>query len=295
MNHRLRPPARPLRHLEAFATVCVAALACAAPARAGHDIFHIFSPRVAQGEWAVEAISGIHFGLPRAARHEGTEDDDGGAHAHDDHGHAPVRAAHELAVHLDVTDTWMAKAALGLERASGGDYDVTYVALENVFRLTRWRPAAFDAAWFTALSAGLNDTPDAIEFGPVLQLETGPISWVFNPFLEKTFGDNREPGIALSYGWRASTEIADSISIGVEGFGAVENLGNAPPAGEQIHRVGPVLYLGEVHGHEGHAAGSHGAGKHAHGPEWHGEVGVFFGLTDATPDAALKLNIEAHF
>lgn len=267
-------------------------MACTAPAHAGHDIFHIFSPRVQQGEWAVEAISGVQLGLPRAADHGGTEEDDGDGH---DAGHAPVRAAHELSAHLDVSDFWMAKAALGFERLSGGDYDVTYAALENVFRFTRWRPAAFDAAWFTSLSGGFNDTPDAIEFGPVLQLETGPISWVFNPFLEKTFGDNREPGIALSYAWRASTEIAEKLSIGIEGYGAVEDLGNAPATNDQIHRIGPVLYLGEVHGHQGHASGAHGGGAHAHGPEWHGEIGVLFGLTDATPDAALKVNIEAHF
>lgn len=250
------------------------------PARAHDNVLHIFTPSIEAGAWGVEALSTFNTGL--------VADDE----------HAPMRAAHELAIHTGVNEFWMAKLALGIERPAGEDYDVNSIALENVFRLYRPHAGAFDAAWFTAVSAGIEeDASNAVEFGPVISFSEGPVSLVLNPFLEKTFGDNREPGIAFSYGWRATYRVAEFFSVGIEGYGAIEDVASSPSASEQIHRIGPVLYLGHVHGD---AQGIHGAehsghDDHENGVEWHGEVGVLFGLTDATSDAAIKLNIGADF
>lgn len=273
----------------AIRATCAAAVLVASsqPASAGHSIFHIFTPAIESGAWGVEALSAINTGLP-----EGGD-------------HAPLRAAHELAVHAGVTDYWMSKLALGFDKPNSDSYQLNTVALENVFRLFEPTNAQFDAAWFTAVSAGIDpDATNAIEFGPVISYANGPVGVVINPFLEKTFGENREPGIALSYGWRVTYKISELLSLGAEGYGAVEDLGNAPAARDQIHRIGPVLYLGHVHGaadgihgsaHEAHGAGNEQTASHGTQPEWHGEIGVLFGLTDATDDAAIKLNIGADF
>ncbi len=249
----------------------------ATPVSAGHNIFHIFTPAVEAGAWGAEALSGFQTGFPADGEHE------------------PVRLAHELAVHTGVNDLWMTKLALAIERPAGGDYDVTSIASENVFRLSAKAHGAMDAAWFTAIEAGVaSDATNAVVFGPVVSFAQGPVAVMLNPFFEKTFGRNREDGIAFTYGWRATYQISDALSFGVEGYGAVENLAAAPPASEQVHRIGPVLYLGHVHGNP---EGVHGAehGHHSTETEWHGEIGVLFGLTDATPDAAIKLNIGADF
>ncbi|MEQ1719413.1 MAG: hypothetical protein ABL907_26050 [Hyphomicrobium sp.] len=284
------------------AALAVSLLAASAPVEAGHAVFHIFAPGVEAGAWGAEALSTFQSGFP---------DDDGASHAHEDGGHAPLAAAHEFAIHGGLTDFWMAKVALAAEREDGGDYALSSVALENVFRLPNARSTgAFDAAWFTALSAGVDSgATNAIEFGPVLSLASGPVTLTLNPFLEKTFGHNREDGIAFTYGWRATYEIAERLSIGLEGYGEIENVANAPAARDQIHRFGPVIYLGHVHGGaRSHAHGDHvaetGTGHGAQslpeaqdtpGSDWHAEIGILFGMTHATPDTAVKLNIGTDF
>lgn len=254
----------------------VAALT-AATAHASDNIFHVFTPSIEAGSWGVEALSAFMVA---------------------DEDHEPVRAAHELAIHTGINEFWMAKLALGLERPAGGDYDVTSVAFENVFRFYGAHPGALDAAWFTAVSAGIdNEASNAIEFGPVISLSEGPVSLVLNPFFEKTFGDNSEPGIAFSYGWRATYRVAEFFSVGLEGYGTIEDIANKPAFEEQIHRIGPVLYLGHVHGDAQGIHGTEHAGHddHGNGPEWHGEIGVLLGLTDHTNDAIIKFNVGADF
>lgn len=293
--------------------VAVMVLVQGAPAAlAGHSVFHIFTPVVDAGEWGTEALSTFQAGLPREHHEHEAEE-----HETEAHGHGSIRAAHEIAMFGGINNHWLTKLALGIEREAGGDHHITSIASENVFRLSPPREGSFDFAWFTAINAGLDSgASNAIEFGPIVSMTSGKATLVLNPFLEKTFGENREDGIAFVYAWRATYEVAERLSVGVEGYGEIENIGHAPAGSEQIHRVGPVLYLGHVHGsaRHAHAGGPHAASPHAdhdahekhahapdaghagaHGPDWHAEVGVLFGLTEATPDAALKVNIGADF
>lgn len=270
------------------------------PAAAGHDVFHIFSPVVEKGHWGFEALSTFQAGLPRHLEEEVGHD-----------GHTAPRAAHEIALHGGVTDHWMTKLALGLAREDADSYAATSLAVENVFRLTPPAHGALDVAWFTAGSAGLDSgATNSIELGPVVSLDAGRLSVVLNPFLEKTFGENRAEGIAFVYAARASVEIAPRLSVGIEAYGEVENLGAAPPLAEQTHRLGPVLYLGHMHGARRHehsgeadAARDHANGHRiraarpgaAHAGDWHAQLGVLFGLTEASPDAALEVNLGTDF
>ena len=281
-----------IRRSSLAASLALAVQPCLWPfdqAYAGHEIFHLFTPMIEKGHWGIEFNSGFQTGFP----------DHG-----DDAERADVRAAHEVDIHTDVTDFWMAKLALDFEREAGDDYAFTAIASENVFRLDKWTPRFFDAAWFTALSAAIDsEATNSVEFGPVLSLTSGSTALVLNPFFEKTFGQNREDGIAFTYAWRATYTFNEHLSIGVEGYGEVENIGNAPPADEQVHRVGPVLYLGPMHGAPNHPASQHAHGTgvedqasaHNEEAEWFGEIGVLFGLTDSTADTAVKLNAGVHF
>lgn len=274
----------------------------AGTADAGHSVFHLFTPAIEPGHWGFEALSGFAFGLP------GRDDPESDADAH-----GSPRAAHELALHRGVTSYWQTKLALGLERQDQEDYRATYVATENVIRFTPPRDGPVDLAWFTSLSAGLDsDVAHSVEFGPIVSWTSGPFALVINPFFEKSFGRNREDGIAFTYGWRATYEITERLSVGIEGYGEIENIADRQRGSEQVHRIGPVLYLGHVHGssrharHEDSASDRHApasrhvddaaaSGHSEHGSDWHAEVGVLFGLTEATPDAALKLNVGVDF
>lgn len=283
----------------ALLRMLAAPLVAAVPsgAIAGHDVFHVFTPVVEKGHWGLEVINAFQRGL---AHH----DDEG------DGGHKPVRAAHEVALHGGLSDLWMTKLALGLGREDGGSVQVTSVASENVLRMSKEAYGPIDFAWFTAVSAGLaSGATNTIEVGPIVSFEHGRFAVVLNPLFEKSFGDNREAGVAFVYAVRASYEISDRLSVGMEAYGEIENIANAPPLGEQTHRLGPVVYLGHMHGarrhHDGSANGhggdhghdrDHGVAQHTSPTgDWHAEVGVLFGLTQASPDAALKINFGTDF
>lgn len=271
-----------------FATIVTSVTV--APVQASQNVFHIFTPTVEAGHWGVEAVAGFNWGRPSS---EGAEK-------------PPPRMAVELGLHAGLTEFWMSKLALGVEE-DGGSLAVTSIALENVFRFSRVASAPLDFAWFTALGAGLESgSTNVVEFGPIVSYTVGPASLVLNPFFEKTFGENREEGIAFTYAWRLAYQVSHKLSVGVEGYGEIENLGNTPPVRDQIHRIGPVLYLGTLHGahssSRGHGAHNSVAGGHHHREyagrghgEWHAEIGVLFGLTEATPDTALKLNVGIEF
>lgn len=298
----------PWAHNKSFSTLLVflflASVSGPDAARAGHDVFHIFTPAVEAGHVGFELLSTLQEVEAHGAA---AEEEDG-----DEHGHAMPRTAHEAAVHTGVTSFWMSKLAFTFSREDGERYRADAIASENVFRFTPQRGGPLDLGWFTAVSAGLNgDATNAFEFGPILTLASGPLALTLNPFLEKTFGRKREDGIAFTYGWRATYAFSETFAIGVEGYGEVENIGDAPPVSEQVHRIGPVLYLGHMHGavHGGHSGqshhqggASHGAHEHAdeaghpsHGGDLHAEIGLLFGLTQETPDVALKFNIGADF
>lgn len=291
----------------AIAASLVAAAACLItpqPAGAGHNVFHIFTPHVEAGHWGAEALSAFHMGLPRHAVDEG--EDEAEHDAHDEHdAHASPRAAVELGLHTGVTDLWMAKLALVAEHAAGGDLELTGIEFANVFRFAREASGPLDLAWFTALDFGLDaGASNAVVFGPIFSFSSGPLALVLNPFLEKSFGENREEGIAFAYAARLTYEIGAKLHVGLEAYGEVENLGHAPAVRDQIHRIGPVVYLGTLHGahahsaahdaHRAHLAQHQARGGHDPG-EWYAEVGLLLGLTEATPDAALKFNLGLDF
>lgn len=282
----------PRRWTPLYTLAALAAQACLWPtdrADAGHEIFHIFTPMIERGHWGLELNNGFQSGFPDQR---------------DEPNDADVRSASELGLHADLTDFWMTKVALDFEREVGGDYELAAVASENVFRMDKWTPRSIDVGWFTSLSAAVSsEGTNSIEFGPVVTLTSGAMALALNPFFEKTFGQNREEGLAFVYAYRATYSFSDLFSIGVEGYGEIEDIENAPPTSDQVHRMGPVLYFGTVHGMDNHSHDHEGHGSelvnlheleldHA---EWYAEIGVLFGLTDNTSDAALKLNAGLHF
>ena len=211
VTKRIRDGSNAFAGAAGAAAVCVGLLAAMSQAHAGHDVFHIFTPLVEPGEIGTEALSTIQTDLP--------SQDEG------------VRAVHEVAIHAGITDFWMAKLALGLEKPLHEAYGVNAIALENVFRLPGSSFGRFDAGWFTGFSAAVDgDATNAVEFGPVITVDAGPVALAFNPFFEKTFGQNREDGIAFSYGWRATYGLAENLSIGLEGYGEIENIADSPAA-----------------------------------------------------------------
>ena len=187
------------------------------------------------------------------------------------------RSAHDQSIDYGVREWWRLSAVMKLENPVGDELRASRIAVENVFVL-RSMKAAHDVGlgFFAALEASINhDSTNAFVFGPIITTKWDRVTLAFNPFLEQTFGRNRHGGIALVYGWQAKYQLRDGLGVGVEGFGHVDDLGNAPRFEAQEHSIGPVLYAEIELG----------------GLKLTPDVGLLFGLTPATPDLTIKFNI----
>jgi hypothetical protein len=197
----------------------------------------------------------------------------GGVRRRDDN-----RTAHELSLDYGVSDDWRLSGVFKFEKPLEVDFRFARTSVENIW-VFRPVPKAggLGLGWFTTVEVATDRaTTNASQFGPIITLKDDKLAFTANPFFEKTFGRNRTEGIALTYGWNLKYTLNDSLAIGVEGFGEIENLGDPASLAEQHHRLGPALFA------------TIKLGEHLTITP---DVGLFFGLTEATPSLTLKLNV----
>jgi len=108
-------------------------------------------------------------------------------------------------------------------------------------------------------------------------------------------------GLGFEYGWRAEYDFAKHWGIGVEMFGEIEDLSHAGSFNQQNHSIGPTLFWKpgkkEEEGEEEEAKGDKDNDK-ASGPsemQLSFNIGLQFGVTDATSDTALKFQGSLSF
>ena len=197
-------------------------------------------------------------------------------------GGAANRSAHEQVVHYGLRAWWRLSGAVEWENPVGQDVRASHVALENLFVLRPLKQSNdLGLGFFAALEASIhNRSTNGFVFGPIVAAKWNKLTVTLNPFFEQTFGRNREEGIAFTYGWQAKYELREGLSVGVEGYGLVENLADAPRLGDQEHRIGPVLFR-EI--------------ELSKDVKIEPSIGVLFGLTPATPDVTFRVNIDFHF
>ena len=197
----------------------------------------------------------------------------GGVRRRDDN-----RSAHDLSLDYGVSDYWRLSGVLKLENPVNEDFRLARTSVENIWVFRRVpKEGGIGFGWFTSVEVSTDpETTNSSQFGPIIQVQRDNASFTANPFFEKTFGRNRVEGIALNYGWNAKLKLNDSLSVGVEGFGLIESLGEHQPLAERQHRVGPALFT---------------TLKLAENLTITPDIGLYFGLTEATPSLTLKLNV----
>jgi hypothetical protein len=75
----------------------------------------------------------------------------------------------------------------------------------------------------------------------------------------------------------AKAGVNERLALGIEGYGVIPNIGNAPGIDFQEHRIGPVIY------YDTEMPGAKKIGLEL-------DAGILFGLTEATPDVTGKVN-----
>ncbi len=192
------------------------------------------------------------------------------------------RNAHMLQIEHAPADWLKLNAHIEIQRTDADGWLADHVALGALLGLRKTPQAGgIGLAWSTTLQLSADaTTTNALVFGPVIKASAGDTALILNSFLEKTFGRNAEPGIAFTYGWQARHRLREGLAIGIEGFGTVDNIANAPPIAEQDHRIGPAVFF-----------------------EWQGaesrtttlDLGILAGITDAAPDLSLKATLGTSF
>ncbi|MEM7188982.1 MAG: hypothetical protein AAF439_05160 [Pseudomonadota bacterium] len=115
--------------------------------------------------------------------------------------------------------------------------------------------------------------------GPIVGADLGLVDLGLNTFVEIPLGGDGEAG--FSYAASALMEVEDELHVGIEAHGEVDDIfESSPPFDQQSHFIGPVVAT-ELELDEGQEVGL--------------RFGAFMGLTDATPDFALSVNVEFEF
>jgi hypothetical protein len=127
-----------------------------------------------------------------------------------------------------------------------------------------------------------HDETNAVTFGPIIQLAHEKASLILNPYFEKSFGKNHEEGTEFTYQWAAKASVTERVALGIEGYGVIPDIADSPGIDFQEHRIGPVLY---------YEKGLPGEHEKTFGLD----AGILFGLTEATPNVAGKVNVNLTF
>lgn len=218
--------------------------------------YDITDPEVEKGQQKLEAIHVGAAGFPAGSS-------------------GNTRNLQALGYSYGLTDYWQLKGGVAGDRLDDRGWEVTAVFAESVFEIVDVKKTGFGLGWFTAVAGAVNDdATNAVTFGPIVKLARAGLSLTLNPFLDKTFGQNHDQGIAFAYGWQANMEIRKGVVVSLAGFGRIDDIGGHAPAFEaQEHKIGPLI------GFETEVAENRTLGL---------ELGVFFGLTEATADTAVK-------
>lgn len=234
-----------------------------------------------KGAFEAEYRGAQHWGLPSPG-------DDGDTDA--------LRQSHEVELQYGLSDWWMLRLTPNLEQPAGESLELASLGVETQFVLIPRRGGTLGVA----LMAGYgpyslfieDDTPDEFEFGPVVEIAPGPWLLTLNPRLVDQIGKHADQEwLGFEYAAQLKYRLAKRWAVAVLGFGEIEDLANAGPFVSQTHVLGPSLYLSS--GHEG------GKGEDTRvteqGREWKFGVGVLIGLTEATPETALRVTLAVEY
>jgi len=248
-----------------------------APDRARAE-FEIPEVDAEKGAFEAEYRGAQHWGLPRARDHDDID---------------ALRQSHELELQYGLTDWWMLRLTPNLEQPAGESLEFASLGLETQFVLIPRRGGTLGVAFMAGYgpySLFADDTPDEFEFGPVVEIAPGPWLVTLNPRLARQIGEHAETeSFGFEYAAQAKYRLTKRWALAVLGFGEIEDLANAGPVSSQTHVLGPSLYLASAHDAEA------GENESDHGREWNLGVGVLFGLTEASADAALRVTFAVEY
>jgi hypothetical protein len=194
-----------------------------------------------------------------------------------------LRQSYEVGYGYGFLSWFKAGVKLGFEQPDHERLEASYAGVEAQAVAVDPSKGGIGLAWYAGVDFDLQkDGGEVLTVGPLVSFNLAKdVSVTLNPLLQKAF-DPSSPGIDFNYAWQVKRTISERVALGLEGYGVVPDLANAPSADLQEHRLGPVLYLSHEHSGNGSSMklGPAGGG----GGKIELEFGLLFGLTKATAD-----------
>jgi hypothetical protein len=246
--------------------------------------FEIQEADIERGEIELEYRGALHWGLA-------------------DPGFDPLHQSHEFEMQMGITDYWLISVTPSLQQPLGDNLEESSIEVGTQLQFLKRKgdglALAFQASYEQATVQG---NANEIQFGPIVEVVEGPVSFIFDPLFTKQQGEfaNQE-GLGFEYGWQLKYQLKSRWALALEMFGEIDDLANPGSFNDQNHSLGPTLYytFGKVDTNEGAKADEDDNSKDEKSG---GEsatltlgVGLQFGLTGATSDTALKLNGQLEF
>lgn len=241
--------------------------------------FEIQESQIEKGEIELEYRGAVHWGVHKQAEPEGTlvEAEPG------------LRQSHDFELEWGFADRWLVTTTLVTDQPVGEEFNVSAAELELQYELIERKGDGMGLAFQAEYGfATRGDEADEVEFGPIVELARNNLLLTFNPLFTQQVGDNATSSLGFQYGWRAEYDFAKHWGLGVEMFGEIDDLANGGSFNDQNHSIGPTIFYSPADAQENDAVGEAVTEPGPGGMELSFNVGVQFGLTEATSDAALK-------
>jgi hypothetical protein len=98
----------------------------------------------------------------------------------------------------------------------------------------------------------------------------------------------------LRINWQVRRELSRSVGLGAEGYTDIKDLAHGGSFEDQLHRLGPVLYL-DLRGRDAKETNYLEEAEPRQSGSIRVATGVLFGLSEATSDVTFKLDLSAAF
>lgn len=232
----------------------LAVLGCVSTAARADD-FKVYSPRVENGEFALEANMNYSTDKDPAKDHY---------------------VSQVLGFEYAPISWWKTEMSGEVEKSQGTGQELTNIKFENVF--SPWQPGEniVDAGFYLEVEkAAHNDQPNNLETKLLLEKQIGQFVGTANLILAHNFGPNSASGWNSGMALQARYRLNQKFEPGIEYYGDFGQIDNMPSFNNQDHRVGPT-----VQGKIGHVRY---------------DTGVLFGVSGAAQDTTAKLNLEYEF
>ncbi len=257
--------------------LCIATLAAAAIVlpQAALAEFDIQEAGIEKGETELEYRGAYHWGVPEATEENENAND--------------LVQSHEFELQYSFTNWLLVQLTVGLEQPLHEELNVSDVEIEPEIALIKRKGDGIALSFQGGYEKSTNGQADVISFGPIVELASRKLLITLNPLFTGQVGPKRETeGLGFEYGWRAEYDFVKHWGVGVEMFGEIEDLSNAGSFNQQNHSIGPTLFYQHGGNEAGEAGGDEERSPRLPETEFSLNVGVQFGLTDASSDTALK-------